>query len=275
VSSIRRPPANGGEPGFDEITETTGTFVLPEGADMLVTRYAFASDHSEGRRVLELGCGGGQGFGLLLRKSSSVIGGDFSAKLLAIAQSHYHDRVPLVRLDAQALPFPARSFDVVLIFEAAYYIPDLGRALREVTRVLTSGGACLIVSANPQRPDFIPSPFSVRYHSARELAAELKSAGLQPELVQAAFPTGDEDLSVTKKLRGRVLALSRKMLARSGFVPKTLKGRSRLKRFLYYRQLRVPPELSVSFGSTAPRVDLDDRNSTKFKVVYLLGRKPT
>jgi SAM-dependent methyltransferase len=273
VTPGKRLHSSEGEPRFDAITETTGTSVLPEAADMLLTRYALAADQSQGKRVLELGCGGGQGFGLLLRNSRSLVGGDFSAELLSIAHLHYRDRVPLVRLDAQALPFASDSFDLVLLFEAAYYIPDLRQALREIARVLSKSGNCLIVSANPERPDFIPSPFSVRYHSGQELAHELQVAGLAPVFVQAGFPTSSKNFSFVGRMLHGISSQLRKVLAWSGLVPKTLKGRSRLKRILYPLQVRVPAELGASFGKIVPLVDLRLGSASRFKVIYVMGSK--
>lgn len=267
-----RVTSGGEEPRFEDITESTGSRVVPEAAQMLMTRYLLAAERGAGVRVLEIGCGGGQGLGLLARESSFVVGVDFSAPLLAVAKSHYGNRIPLVRVDAQSLPFRGNSFDVVLLFEAAYYIPNLHQALQEISSVLSTDGVCLIVSANPERPDFIPSPHSVRYHSARELASELSAVGLRPTSVQGAFPISAAK-SPLAQLRASITQRARNFLLNLGLVPTTLKGRARLKRLIYPRQLCVPPELDESFAGPVERMDLTELNASHFKVMYLTAVK--
>ena len=249
-------------PRFEDITETTGIPVTPEGASMLQTRYAVAAELARGRRVLELGCAAGQGLGLLQHAARSVVGADFSVTLLTSARRHYQHRIPLVRLTAEVLPFRDRSFDVALCFEASYYIPDLGRALDEVVRVLTPGGSVMFVNANPERPDFIASPHSTHYHTADEFRRALEARGMRVT-TEGAFPVGARRSGVTIALR--------QALSRLGLVPKTLKGRARLKRLLYGNLPEVPAELPADFAAVAPRVPLGPGPARDFKVIYVTG----
>src|SRR5947207_14288069 len=99
---------------------------------MLYTRYAAASDLTENKRVLELGCGAGQGFGLLSATAKLLVGGDYSKELLRSASNHYGARIPLVCLSADALPFKPASFDFVLFFEASYYVTAMERAFDDI-----------------------------------------------------------------------------------------------------------------------------------------------
>ena len=135
---------------------------------MLTSRYEYAASLANDRRVLEVGCAAGQGFGLLQKASRFLVGGDYSMPLLESAHRHYGTRVPLARLSVEALPFAADSFDLVLFFEASYYVPDMNAAFDEIARVLSPTGVVVFVNANPERPDFIRSPHSHHYHSAAE-----------------------------------------------------------------------------------------------------------
>lgn len=164
-------------PRFEDVTETTGIPLSAEGADMLYTRYGLARDLAGGRRVLELGCGAGQGLGLIASRARSVMGGDYSDALLRRARRHYGSRIPLVRLSAEALPFRDGAFEVVIFFEATYYVPNMGRAFWEIARVLAPGGTVLFANANPERPGFIRSPYSTHYHTADEFRAALGQLG--------------------------------------------------------------------------------------------------
>ena len=77
--------------------------------------------------------GGGIGTG------AEVIGLDFSAEAVELARK----LVPNGRFqqgDAQALPFPAASFDAVLCGYGLMHLPEPAAALREMLRVLRPGG---------------------------------------------------------------------------------------------------------------------------------------
>ena len=102
-----------GGPKFEDVTETTGTPVSAEGAAMIYSRYSYAADVARGRRVLELGCGSGQGFGLVGQAATQLIGGDLSLPLLRAAQRHYGDRFSVALLSAEQLPF-GEGHDFVL-----------------------------------------------------------------------------------------------------------------------------------------------------------------
>src|SRR5271155_3905626 len=107
---------------YQAVTETAGVGITREALTMALTRYTFAAGFCDGERVLEVACGIGQGLGLLVQRAKCVLGGDYDPGLLVAARRHYDARVGLVRLDAEALPFIDHSFDVVILFEAIYYI---------------------------------------------------------------------------------------------------------------------------------------------------------
>jgi SAM-dependent methyltransferase len=280
--SLRTPAGGdpGGNPGetaappFEDITETTGIPVSAEGADMLSTRYEYAAEVAQGKRVLEVGCAAGQGFGLISRAARSLVGGDYSMALLQSARRHYGDRVPLVRLSVEALPFRDQSFDIVLFFEASYYVPDMDAGFDEIARVLASGGAAVFANANPERPDFIRSPHSFHYHSADEFRRDLEGRGFRVRL-EGAFPVDDGRRGVAFRLVGSVLSLARRLLERLRLVPRTLRGRARLKRLVFGRLRGVPAELPEGFGQSAPREPLAPGPVRGYKVIYVTAVKPT
>lgn len=259
-------------PRFEDLTETTGVPLTEEGAVMLYTRYALAARMSRGRRVLELGCGAGQGLGLLGRSAAWVVGADYSMPLLRTGRHHYSDRFPLVRLSADALPFRGGSFDLVFVFEASYYVPDMNRAFDEIARVLDPAGSVLFVNANPERPDFIRSPHSVHYHSADEFRAGLERRGFDVT-IEGAFAV-DGNGSWRSRLVGGVLRLARRLLESLHLVPRTLRGRAQLKRLIYGRLREVPPELTPGFAAEGRRIPLAGGPVRGAKVLYVTGRKP-
>jgi ubiquinone/menaquinone biosynthesis C-methylase UbiE len=75
---------------------------------------------------------------------------DFAAQRVRSKQVAFH------RADAQDLPFPDESFDLVVCQFGVMFFPDKVRANREAWRVLNSGGHYLLVSFD--RLEFNPVP---------------------------------------------------------------------------------------------------------------------
>lgn len=261
-----------GTPRFENVTEAAGIPVTAEAADMIYTRYRVGAHLASGKRVLELGCGAGNGLGLLARRAAQLVGADYSEVLLGLARRHFGDRVPLARLTAEALPFRAGVFDLVLFFEASYYVPHMDLAFGEIARVLAPGGEALFVNANPERPDFITSPYSVHYHTADEFRRSLDLVGLTAR-GEGAFPVGHEAIAASGRLLAFGLAPARRVLESLRLVPKTLRGRARLKRLIFGRLKPLPPEIPEGFARVVPRTPLAPGPARGFKVIYVLGRK--
>ena len=240
---------------------------------MMYTRYRLAARAAHGKRVLELGCGAGQGLGMLGAAATAVVGGDYSLALLTSARSHYGRRFPLVRLSADALPFPGAAFDLVLCFEASYYVPDMTQGFKEIVRVLSPGGTVLFVNANPERPDFIRSPHSVRYHAADEFRTALGALAIEVA-VEAGFPLDVHQPGAAGRIAGVILSLARRMLQGLHLVPTTLRGRARLKRLVYGKLATVPAELQEGFAREAARQPMPPGPIRGFKVIYVSARKP-
>jgi len=241
---------------------------------MMYTRYAVAAELAAGRRALEVACGGGNGLGLVSAQARWLVGGDYSAALLAQAKSHYGTRIPLVRFSAEALPFRPGAFDIVLFFEASYYIPNMELAFDEVARVLGPGGAVLFVNANPERRDFVTSPHAVHYHSADEFRAALHARGMRVG-IQAAFPVDPPETGAVARFKGLAIGTLRRVAEALRLIPKTLRGRARLKRIIYGHPIKVPPELEAGFAVAASRVPVSPAAVTGHKVLYVTGRKTT
>lgn len=107
----------------------------------IVTNY----DIRPNMRILELGCGTGVGWKGnvgLLRDCQRVVFTDFSPAILSEAEHTIgaHDNVAYEVADAQDLPYPDRSFDIVIANMMLYHVPHLEVALSEIRRVLREGG---------------------------------------------------------------------------------------------------------------------------------------
>ena len=153
---------------YSTVTEIPGDKATQEQMDRVFQRYRFAIDFCEDKDVLEVACGAGQALGYLARKARRVVGGDCTEKLLTSAKHYYKDRAELYLLDAHQLPFRDRSFDVVILFEAIYYLAQPQEFVAEAYRVLRGNGVLLIATVNKDWPEFNPSPYSIRYLSVPE-----------------------------------------------------------------------------------------------------------
>jgi SAM-dependent methyltransferase len=105
-----------------------------------------------GRRVLELGCGGGQWSRWLARMDARPVGMDLSLAQLRFAATSRVGAgadVPLVNADAEHLPFADAAFDVVMCDHGAMTFADPFRTVPEVARVLRPGGTFAFCHASP------------------------------------------------------------------------------------------------------------------------------
>ncbi len=101
-------------------------------------------------RVLDIGAGTGMYLELVRQRvpDGELVAGDLSHGMLQrIRQRPQVQAAHTVRLNAQHLPFPAGTFDVVLANHMLFFVPDIGQALSEIRRVLRPDG-CLLASTN-------------------------------------------------------------------------------------------------------------------------------
>jgi len=232
---------------FCTVTETPLTRATDEQLQIMYTRYNLAAKHASGKDVLEVACGAGMGLGLLARAAKRTVGGDIDERNCAIAKRTYSGRsdIEVKQLDAQELPFPDTSFDVVILYEALYYIPSTDLFFRETRRVLRPGGTLLISTVNCRWEEFNPSPFSVKYLDAAELAESLDRHGFHVEMC-AGFPE-----SAGGFMRA-VVGLVRKVAVRLHLIPKTMKSKEWLKRVFYGKLRPIPAELLPATATPAP-----------------------
>jgi len=253
---------------FVEVTELAGSGISAEQLTRMAHRYGWAAGFCVQKDVVEVACGSGPGLGMLARVSRSLEAGDYSEDILKIARAHYGERIALRQLDAQALPYADASKDVIIMFEAIYYIPDAMRFVRECRRVLRPGGQVLIASANKDLYDFNPSPFSHRYYGANELVTLFEAAGFKAE-VFGYMPVGEVST------RQRVLRPVKKIAVALGLMPKTLKGKRFLKKFVFGKLVTMPGELPPSEAAVEPPLPLaPDLPDQVHKVLYCRAALP-
>jgi demethylmenaquinone methyltransferase / 2-methoxy-6-polyprenyl-1,4-benzoquinol methylase len=153
---------------------------LPRRYDALSAAFSFGQDPrwrrelvrslapAPGARVLDVATGTGLvAAELLARYDVSIVALDQSAQMLAAARRRFAARavrVEVVQAQAEALPFPAASFDAVTFTYLLRYVDDPAATMRELARVLRPGGR--IASLEFGIPPWLPARAAWRLYTA-------------------------------------------------------------------------------------------------------------
>ena len=100
-------------------------------------------------RLLDVGTGTGRIAELLADRAEHVVGLDRSPEMLRLARARLQnlpsDKWELAQGDFSALPFPAASFDTVVLHQVLHYATEPSFPLAEAARVCRPGGRIAIV----------------------------------------------------------------------------------------------------------------------------------
>lgn len=246
---------------FTTVTEISGDEVSQEQVQRLCDRYFWAGEYCRNKDVVEVACGTGQGLGYLATLAKSVEGGDIDAKIVKLANDYYRGRVRVLQMDATELPYADASKDVIILFEAIYYLPDAEKFIGECQRVLRPGGRLLIATANKDLPDFNPSPYSHRYFGVAELNDLLGKRGFTCEFF------GHTNVSQVS-WKQKILRPVKKVAVGLNLIPKTMAAKKLLKRFVFGQLVKMPSEIKADLVSYQKPVQIpSDRACLDFKVV--------
>jgi len=103
----------------------------------------------ENRTILDAGCGLGMYVRAFRRFSPNAFGVDIDGDKLLQAG---HDLPNLAAATAEALPFPAGSFGVILSHEVIEHVADDRQAVADAVRLLEPGGRLVIFAPNRLYP---------------------------------------------------------------------------------------------------------------------------
>jgi len=195
------------------MADTTIKHLVQEQFGAVAERYVTSVTHARGsdlarmielvqprgdERLLDIATGGGHtalGFAPRVRE---VVATDLTPRMLAAAEAFIREQgaanVTFQIADAEALPFPDASFEIVTTRIAPHHFPNPRQYVREVARVLRPGG--LFVLDDNMAPDdpeldlFLNrfeqwrDPGHVRSHTVAEWTQWIQDAGLHVEHVE-------------------------------------------------------------------------------------------
>lgn len=121
-----------------------------------------------GRRVLDVGCGGGLLSEAMARRGATVTGIDMSPESLAVARLHLLESAPL-QVDYRGIPAEElaaqapRSFDVVTCMELLEHVPDPARLVASCASLARPGGSVLFSTLNRTARSFTTAIVGAEY----------------------------------------------------------------------------------------------------------------
>jgi ubiquinone/menaquinone biosynthesis C-methylase UbiE len=128
---------------------------------------------------IDIGCGSGHlDVELAKRSKLTIIGLDIDPDVeppfeARMRQAGLHDRVSFVLGDAQALPFPDDYADMIVSRGTLVFIPDIGKCLQEVDRVLKPTGVAFLGG----RYLYTPQAHKMPTERLREIVRQAKIPG--------------------------------------------------------------------------------------------------
>lgn len=122
-----------------------------------------------GEKVLDIGCGPGNSSKILSDTGAEVTGIDFSQKMVDEASANYSD-ISFHQADAENIPKPDNSFDVVVANYVVHHFADPDKVFSEITRVLKPGGRFVFAVWGPRDEQSSVGAFFPAFSSHHELS---------------------------------------------------------------------------------------------------------
>jgi ubiquinone/menaquinone biosynthesis C-methylase UbiE len=129
-----------------------------------------------GQRVLDVACGTGIITRLAAERvgaAGAVAGLDVNPGMLAVARAQTPPDISIdwYEASAESMPLPDEAFDVVLCQMGLQFVPNKLAALREMRRVLETGGRALVTVPGPKPPMFAIMTDALARHLSPEVAS--------------------------------------------------------------------------------------------------------
>lgn len=123
----------------------------------------------KGKKILDVGCGGGLLSEALAREGADVVALDLAEELIEIAKLHLYESNVKVEYRLQSVESLAEEmagqFDAITCMEMLEHVPDPSSILRACEKLLKPGGKCFISTLNRT-----PAAFAIAIVGAEYLA---------------------------------------------------------------------------------------------------------
>ena len=252
---------------YYSITEISGDLVSQEQVERMAHRYIWAGSFCNNKKVIEVGCGTGQGLGYLQSKASKIMACDYCQPILTIAKNHYQNRIIIEKCNAEKLKYKDNSADVIIIFEAIYLLPNVDKFILECQRILTPKGKILIAMANKDLYDFNKAPYSTTYFNPPEITKLLNKYGFSPSCF-GYFPANKTSI------RQRILRPIKMLASKLNLIPKSMNGKKIFKRIMFGNLVKLPFEIAPEMIKyNAPTKIPNNQPDKIHKVLYVVATK--
>jgi SAM-dependent methyltransferase len=174
----------------------------------VIARYAEAAEEefvarlklTPGTRVLDVACGTGNTAIPAARAGANVIGVDIASNLIAQAQQRAREAGVAAEFregDAEQLPFPDASFDVIISVFGAMFAPRPERVASELLRVCRPGGTIAMGNWTPS--GFVGKMFALSAkHVPPPPGIPAPSMCGEESVVQQRFRSGARQIKCTR-----------------------------------------------------------------------------
>jgi len=120
-----------------------------------------------GKRVLDVGCGGGILSESMAQRGATVLGIDLSEKALGVAQLHQLESgvqldYRLISAEALALELP-RSFDLITCMEMLEHVPDPAQTVAACASLVKDGGLVVFSTINRNLKAYLLAVIGAEY----------------------------------------------------------------------------------------------------------------
>ena len=203
--------------------------------------YEFPKKFYHNNDVLDIGCSIGRGLGLISKTARSVVGMDINLEAINIAKQNYKDnnKINVFHGDAENLPENIGTFDTILIFQTIYLI-DIEKLIKNIKKILKKNGHLIILSINPDRKDFTPAKYAVKYHNIEELCELFLKEGFQNEVYGSIH---DDQIKYRGKIN-QLIKLIKAIASQMKLIPKSYKLKKILKRIFYGPLKEMPDDVN-------------------------------
>lgn len=167
--------------------------------EMLELAQIKAGDH-----ILDVGVGVGKTPPYIIKKYGVTVAGiDITPRMIersiqVAKQTGIADKTEYKVADAQDIPYPDETFDIVMVESVCAFIPDLPRAMREFKRVLKPGGYLAMnestwINAPDEVMNQVMDGIGANPKTPEEWEGSMRDAGFEDIVARSYLPNMKEE----------------------------------------------------------------------------------